>query len=1770
MRADLHLINITPEQAGRVAAVMAERRDRLSWADREELFRAGWAWDMADGWTGPAGERVTEADPEQRDRLRCAATGTLLRHAPTSRNGEQPRCSRCGVAMAIATLPCPGRLEAEGDGGKEPQTPDGVPGGLPKPDRVETGQWFAWDSGVGGEPFRVRDVSFDGTTHGRTADGVSRVCSARLILQDPSCCYLGNGDRPVEPPAPHDAAKRAGEEGPVAPAAEPAPSEPTARDAVAGMLLRLGYEDEAKDIADQAPELRIAANIERRRPAGGRRSTCIAALEALDRGDLRVVRGHQDLFTAVDRLTRERDEARAQVARLQAELLKMSSEVHDARFPRVDATLRPAEDVAREMVSGAVERMDGDWGFTIWIDGTDGRGVDLSVDGYAREESAKRDSDSARKTIAGLIERSRAEGMRAAGHVPPAQDEQQATGGVSPEPTPRPLLSVGTVYFASREGTAEERASLVASLTQHLQAKINGQGGERGDIDLLSNVDGSVRLEIPRAADPRAVLATVAELLGLPDDELVADDRIAAHEAGIREGERRAKAKAEELVTQWEADRKVTLRLRDAAEPTSVTWGRRDSSAAIRRSCILTLCDTFEIEAPPPDGQPPTGGEPAPEEVVARSATTDHVEPVPSAERPRLAAGQRWRDRGGFEITMRRREDTSAGFDLDGVFASGSFVQFRTGERAPYGWTLVSDATADDERWQPGAVWEHRAKPLIGATRRTVACMMYPVGGALVGFRGSSEAVPCAEMTEANGWRYVGRPASEVPATGLPVGVRKVTWSGSAAAEVREAGERSPARATIEVQAEEPAAPTTQAVTHGGVTVTAPEAMSLGEVWAALSMSPAFRVCLDAELRQARESARGTTPADIETARRDIRAAVLDDAFRAGVEEGQRRAHADGIVEGLRRAREIARQMGDRDRLQAVDVHEMFERLDAAVREAEGVPAPVDRAALLALAEGWETEATELKKSLTFEAWSRSGALDYAAADLRRLLDAPRGPGGGERGPDSTSPPAPQDGSRVDHGEATRGHQLTPRPVDAAATPAVWVCRNPICRAPETSSVSAPCGCGAWLERVDHAAADPGPPVKSVHPTGGMGDGVAELGAPAVNAAPDRERLGRMSYDIWCDVACSLFAVAPEPGGWDALPERNREMNRIVGERLFNLGVQHAERSAAGPGQGDLLERIRAALGACRDELTLHAAQRAGRALRELEARATRLAELAPPPRCVVPVVPRLVPVSPGPLAELADRIAGYLVDAFAEPSDGELRGRAIAVRVLQMVDAYLHPTPPPPSGPSTPDAPAQDGSRAIHLAPLSDAERAALRAADYAEGADGTWCHLWAGEPADPRTPEGLRRLRDAAAAAPNGGSPGAATAAAPEEHEPEAPAVNAAPDREQLGQEVHEVACARAQETGLAGARWDDLRARDRETACRIGERLCGMGVAAGSAEAEGLRKTVERLKDELQKQHDAHRDAIWQVKAILGAPPTDSLRATAEKTRAAIQQATNDLRASNEALRKAAEEQERLRSEIDSLKADANSRSLSLRGILGAVHGESTEDAARRVMRAASFDRQNRDAASAEAEALRKRVADPEAARAEGTRLIEATGAMCRANGAAEMRERASDAVVELARSGALTLVEAEQVVQAIRALPLSIAPAACAATLDTNPSVRCEGGHAPGDSHRSDGLRWGEGAAAYPCQPVDRVARAEAQTLHETPDAKRGAPPSAPELDVLRRAGWRTDGELWRDPGSNLIDPRTPFGAEAMRRAVERQRAEAVPADAPVALDAGGGP
>jgi hypothetical protein len=384
---------------------------------------------------------------------------------------------------------------------------------------------------------------------------------------------------------------------------------------------------------------------------------------------------------------------------------------------------------------------------------------------------------------------------------------------------------------------------------------------------------------------------------------------------GVEEGECRAEEKARAtargLVQRWHGFWQRSGVMHDANPGTlNAEWhdGRRCAYAYAVRSA----CDAFDIERPKmPDDKPPTGGEPAP------------VDDGP-AHGP------------GCDV---RNDRTQCTFDCPKRKAD-----------------MASRAEDADERWQPGAVWD---RTVLGQTvRRVVRARVIRDGGAsyVVFANGSSEVI--SDMTEANGWRYVG-PVSEAP---------------------------SPKPA--------------QEVTAGDVKILAPDGMTLGEVWAALTSSPALRACLDAALRQARESARGTTPAELEAARRDIRAAVLEDAYRAGAEEGRRSAHADGIVEGLRVAKLIARRLYDGDQLGGAGLDALAAEVDAYLSGFNPGSAPadrhVDRAALLQLATGWSARRDE-HVAMVRQGLDPAGknvaaviALDACIAGIRRLLDAPR------------------------------------------------------------------------------------------------------------------------------------------------------------------------------------------------------------------------------------------------------------------------------------------------------------------------------------------------------------------------------------------------------------------------------------------------------------------------------------------------------------------------------------------------------------------------------------------------------------------------------------------------------------------------------------------------------------------------------------------------------------------------------------------------------------
>jgi hypothetical protein len=192
------------------------------------------------------------------------------------------------------------------------------------------------------------------------------------------------------------------------------------------------------------------------------------------------------------------------------------------------------------------------------------------------------------------------------------------------------------------------------------------------------------------------------------------------------------------------------------------------------------------------------------------------------------------------------------------------------------------------------------------------------------------------------------------------------------------------------------------------------------------------------------------------------------------------------------------------------------------------------------------------------------------------------------------------------------------------------------------------------------------------------------------------------------------------------------------------------------------------------------------------------------------------------------------------------------------------------------------------------------------------------------------------------------------------------AAPDRETLGRAVHEV----WRRHGVLPVEWEEIGAQAQDVYRLIGERLFAMGVEHGRAhhddggirevwalkaqlsgvmvalggrdgesavdaavrvagEAMSLkaeREEIQRQWEEqgarlhaLEQQHEAHRDAIWEVKGILGAPSVESLKTHAEKVKDALFGAVAEARESKDALERAAKEREALRKRVAELEEE-----------------------------------------------------------------------------------------------------------------------------------------------------------------------------------------------------------------------------------------------------------
>jgi hypothetical protein len=765
---------------------------------------------------------------------------------------------------------------------------------LPKPPRVEAGQTWTFDGRKVALDLRPATVvHVDAKWADASGPHGQWTAHPSDMLTDPRWTFLGT--TPQGPSPKRDEAEPAGcndiLEGRPTTATDEHTDGPTARDAVAGMLLRQGYPGSADDLAsgkvsakDLAAEFRADALVVDESPA------CIAALDALDRGDLCGARDHVGLAAVIsrvagerDELRRERDEARAEAAALReerdelkadlerwtgraADLEKQRDEackdaldaMRELRALKSDASpLRPAEDIAREMVPEPIEQS-GSW-FVVVRHG----GREITLAAWRTRAEVDEDRDDARAIIAGIIERSRAEGKRSAAEAQdPVRDLEHAiarqTGDTSVlrarlDLPPLPAEAPSGMRIERREdgewlvgasgppNDCREKADGTYNTIctrhfngEHISGGVSDASGAIkidarwpiapsqdeppsqvvAESDRIESADGNIVVEMPKDADPRAVLATVAELLGLTNDSVRSLFERNAYRQGVEAGERRTEEKARATA------RGLVAELARRGTPDAGTWDnfRHGKQVAYRDTASLVRA-AFGL---PPHGQPPTGGEPAPSESAAGDLDTANQGvsergPVAAAEPPASAA----------------------------------------------------------ERWQPGAVWEHMGCRLtLDAAARFSASKDPHVAHFC-----RRAPVRVSDMTPENGWRYVGRPASGL----VPTWSAEPQWS----EEERDA-----------LWAGEP--------DHGPY------------------LSPAERAEIDARaaMQQPDIGTPDWTPEDRERARSAVEVATgkADCAIE--------RAHADGIVEGLRVAKLIARRLYDGDQLGGAGLDALAAEID--------------------------------------------------------------------------------------------------------------------------------------------------------------------------------------------------------------------------------------------------------------------------------------------------------------------------------------------------------------------------------------------------------------------------------------------------------------------------------------------------------------------------------------------------------------------------------------------------------------------------------------------------------------------------------------------------------------------------------------------------------------------------------------------------------------------------------------------------------------------------
>lgn len=529
-----------------------------------------------------------------------------------------------------------------------PMHPASTPQGLPKPPRVEVGQRWRHDRMGTLDVFEVGD---DGGTRDfdvRLREAVNphpaeayRMQSIVMLASDhwtflspaPQGPTGGGEPEKSEPAEPTDldkiealsahvkAAVARGEErqrardeqdiGPAAPA-EATPLEPTAADAVAGMLLRRRYPLIATDLAHGRLNIEHTLRVLARDPVSNDDRACIAALEALARGELSRPRHAGNLVAAIDRLTKARDKAAQDLDATKGYCDRVSAARDEARAEA--AALREERDrIQRELEQKAALLHE------LESARSAGRGGGHELSELRREHQTDRDGEpedraerwAARRRAIDAALFSKSMSAFARGYLNGVRDTwisadvdlwrgaaatplraaddvaQDMVSGPHDDPDGfacrlRDEQAGVSLWAQPTRDMANGTRALAVGIVSRLIERCRAEGARVFDGEqLLHDEKRGVRLVIAKSADAREVLATVAELLGLSGARVVGEpdprsveqieaeahasrkdrpalaSRMESYASGIREGERRAAEQLPDLMRRMHDDARV-------------------------------------------------------------------------------------------------------------------------------------------------------------------------------------------------------------------------------------------------------------------------------------------------------------------------------------------------------------------------------------------------------------------------------------------------------------------------------------------------------------------------------------------------------------------------------------------------------------------------------------------------------------------------------------------------------------------------------------------------------------------------------------------------------------------------------------------------------------------------------------------------------------------------------------------------------------------------------------------------------------------------------------------------------------------------------------------------------------------------------------------------------------------------------------------------------------------------------------------------------------